>query len=44
MGETLEMGDDRESGHTERNGKTNWEGISKNVFSEVVFDAIGVVF
>lgn len=41
--EALEVRDNRESGHTERNGNTNWERIGEDIFGEVVFDAIGVV-
>lgn len=44
MRKTLEVGGDREGGHTERDGDANWEGISEDVFGEVVFDAVGVFF
>ena len=37
------MGNDRESGHAERNRETNWEGIGENISGEIVFDAVGVV-
>lgn len=43
MREALEMGNDRESGHAERNRETNWEGIGENISGEIVFDAVGVV-
>ena len=43
MRKALEMGDNREGGHTERDGNANWERIGENVFGEVVFDAVGVV-
>lgn len=39
----LEVRDDREGGHAERNGNANWERVGEDVFSEVVFDAIGVM-
>ena len=39
----LEVRDDREGGHAERNGNANWERVGEDVFSEVVFDAVGVV-
>ena len=42
--EALEMGNDRESGHAERNRETNWEGIGENISGEIVFDAVGVFF
>ena len=43
VGETLEMGDNREGGHTERNRNANWERVGEDVFGKVVFDAVGVV-
>ena len=43
MGEALEMRHDRKCGHTERYGETNWEGIDKDVFGEVVLDTIGIM-
>ena len=44
MREALEVRDDREGSHAERNGNANWERVGEDVFSEVVFDAVGVVF
>ena len=44
MREALEMGNDRESGHAERNGDANWERIGEDISGEIVFDAVGVFF
>ena len=41
--EALEMGDNREGSHAERNGDANWEGIGEDVFGEIIFDTVGVV-
>lgn len=37
------MRDNREGGHAERNGNTDWKGVGEDVFSKVVFDAVGVM-
>ena len=43
MGEALEVGNNREGGHTKRNCNTNWKRIGKNILGKVVFDAVGVM-
>ena len=39
----LEVGDNREGSHAERNGDANWERIGEDVFGKVVFDAVCIM-
>lgn len=43
MREIVDMGDNRENKGTNRDGKTDRDGILHNVFCEAIFNAVGIL-